>query len=66
MWERYCRGVNAIIFVVNRYDWDALPTAREELHLLMENESLRGIPLLVLRTEGNGDDGDYYAPAGSL
>ncbi|KAK7512989.1 P-loop containing nucleoside triphosphate hydrolase protein [Phyllosticta citriasiana] len=53
MWERYCRGVNAIVFIVDSADKDALPVAREELHLLLEKPNLEGIPLLVL---GNKSD----------
>ena len=53
MWERYCRGVNAIVFIVDIADMNLLPTAREELHALMEHSSLEGIPLLVL---GNKTD----------
>jgi ADP-ribosylation factor-like protein 8 len=53
MWERYCRGVDAIVFIVDIADMDVLSQAREELHALMEHESLNGIPLLVL---GNKTD----------
>ncbi|KAK0734010.1 P-loop containing nucleoside triphosphate hydrolase protein [Lasiosphaeria miniovina] len=53
MWERYCRGVNAIVFIVDIADMDLLPMAREELHALMCNPTLEGIPLLVL---GNKSD----------
>ncbi|KAH7081872.1 ADP-ribosylation factor family protein [Paraphoma chrysanthemicola] len=53
MWERYCRGVNAIVFIVDSADRDALPVAREELNLLLEKPALEGIPLLVL---GNKSD----------
>jgi ADP-ribosylation factor-like protein 8 len=53
MWERYCRDVNAIIFVVDAADKEALPVAKEELHMLLEQQSLGGIPLLVL---GNKSD----------
>jgi ADP-ribosylation factor-like protein 8 len=53
MWERYCRGVNAIVFIVDIADIALLPMAREELHALMGQRSLRGIPLLVL---GNKSD----------
>ena len=48
MWERYCRGVDAILFVVDIANMDNMDTAREELHALMEHPSLEGIPLLVL------------------
>lgn len=53
MWERYCRGVNAIVFIVDIADIDVIPQAREELHSLMESQTLEGIPLLVL---GNKSD----------
>ncbi|KAK4151666.1 ADP-ribosylation factor family-domain-containing protein [Chaetomidium leptoderma] len=53
MWERYCRNVNAIVFIVDIADIDLLPVAREELHLLMTQPTLEGIPLLVL---GNKSD----------
>lgn len=72
MWERYCRGVNAMVYatsiqddstrpkltrhqsyIVDAADQQALPTAREELHALLEKPVLDGIPLLVL---GNKSD----------
>ena len=53
MWERYCRGVNAIVFIVDIADLDLLPVAKDELHALMRQSSLEGIPLLVL---GNKSD----------
>jgi ADP-ribosylation factor-like protein 8 len=48
MWERYCRGVNSIVFVVDAADPDAMPAAKEEIHTLMGKPSVAGIPLLVL------------------
>lgn len=53
MWERYCRGVNAIMFIVDCADSKSLPVAKKELHSLLANPSLSGIPLLVL---GNKSD----------
>jgi len=53
MWERYCRDVNAIIFVVDAADRKAIPVAKEELHVLLSKPSLDAIPLLVL---GNKSD----------
>ncbi|EDN10105.1 conserved hypothetical protein [Histoplasma mississippiense (nom. inval.)] len=53
MWERYCRGVNALLYVVDAADKEKLPTATEELHDLVSKRSLHGIPLLVL---GNKSD----------
>ncbi|RDI77409.1 hypothetical protein Vi05172_g12595 [Venturia inaequalis] len=53
MWERYCRGVNAIVYIVDSADREALPVAKEELQMLLEKPALDGIPLLVL---GNKSD----------
>lgn len=53
MWERYCRDVNAIIFVVDSADHAAVPVAKEELHDLLSKESLGGIPLLVLANKSD-------------
>lgn len=53
LWERYCRGVQAIVYVVDAADIDSLESASRELASLCEKPSLRGIPLLVL---GNKND----------
>ena len=53
MWERSCRGVNAIVFLAASAAKAALPVAKEELQLLLEKPALEGIPLLVL---GNKSD----------
>ncbi|KAE8443044.1 hypothetical protein EG329_002438 [Mollisiaceae sp. DMI_Dod_QoI] len=56
MWERYCRGVNAIVFIVDSADTEALPVARDELHMLLEKPVLDGIPLLVLGNKSDLDE----------
>ncbi|KAK9091490.1 hypothetical protein Sjap_024667 [Stephania japonica] len=48
MWERYCRGVSAILYVVDAADRDGIPISRSELHDLLAKSTLSGIPLLVL------------------
>ena len=53
MWERYCRGVQAIVFVVDAADHDSIDHASEELYTLLERPTLENIPLLVL---GNKND----------
>ncbi|CAO3670587.1 unnamed protein product [Umbelopsis vinacea] len=53
MWERYCRGVNAIVFVVDAADHDKIDAARSELKSLLEKPQLSSIPVLVL---GNKND----------
>lgn len=58
MWERYCRNVNAIVYMVDAADASKVDEAKEQLHKLFTNQShqgatLSGIPLLVL---GNKND----------
>jgi len=53
MWERYCRGVNAIVFIIDSADVSKFPAAKSELHALLEKPQLVGIPVLVL---GNKND----------
>eukprot|EP00754_Rhynchopus_humris_P045889 Rhum_TRINITY_DN5376_c0_g1::Rhum_TRINITY_DN5376_c0_g1_i1::g.17101::m.17101/K07955/ARL8; ADP-ribosylation factor-like protein 8 len=53
MWERYCRGVNAIVFVVDSADRSNIDAAQKELMELMGKPALEKIPLLVL---GNKND----------
>mmetsp|Transcript_661 Transcript_661/g.1733 ORF Transcript_661/g.1733 Transcript_661/m.1733 type:complete len:191 (+) Transcript_661:137-709(+) len=53
MWERYCRGVNAILYVVDAADHDKFQTAKKELQDLLNKPPLAGIPLLVV---GNKND----------
>lgn len=53
MWERYCRGVSAIVFVVDSADMTTIDAARDQLMALAKKESLSDIPLLVL---GNKND----------
>ncbi|KAK7346895.1 hypothetical protein VNO80_21419 [Phaseolus coccineus] len=48
MWERYCRAVSAIVYVVDAADPDNLSISKSELHDLLSKPSLNGIPLLVL------------------
>lgn len=63
MWERYCRGVNAIIYVVDSYDQQKWDLAKEELHSLLGRPMLSGIPVLVL---GNKNDLDSALAAEDL
>lgn len=53
MWERYCRGVQVVVFVVDSADMDSIEASKKELHELLSKPSLEGIPLLVL---GNKND----------
>lgn len=53
MWERYCRGVNSIVFVIDSADREKLEAAKSELKSLLEKPQLASIPVLVL---GNKND----------
>ena len=53
MWERYCRGVQVIMYMVDSADPSKLEAAKQELHTLIEKPQLAGIPVLVL---GNKND----------
>ncbi|KAL6304324.1 P-loop containing nucleoside triphosphate hydrolase protein [Sparassis latifolia] len=63
IWERYCNGVDAVVFVVDSMDREKFDTARFELHQLLAQPSLAGIPLLVL---GNKNDLEGHAPVSEL
>jgi len=55
MWERYCRGVNAIVYVVDASDHKKIPEAKKELHELLDKPQLAGIPILVLANKNDLD-----------
>lgn len=63
MWERYCHGVDAVVFVVDSSERDKFNTARFELHQFITNPTLLGIPVLVL---GNKNDIDEHASVKEL
>lgn len=48
MWERYCRGVNAIVFMVDAADHEKLEIAKNELFSLLDKPPMARIPVLVL------------------
>lgn len=56
MWERYCKGVNAIIFVLDSADHSSIEAARAQLKSLTEKESLQDIPVLVLGNKNDLED----------
>lgn len=53
MWERYCSGCNAIVFMVDAADMSKMESAKQELHKLLSKDALNNIPVLVL---GNKND----------
>lgn len=63
IWERYCNGVDAVVFVVDSADKEKFETANFELHQLLSQPTLIGVPLLVL---GNKNDIEGHAPVTEL
>ncbi|KAJ7147507.1 P-loop containing nucleoside triphosphate hydrolase protein [Mycena crocata] len=63
MWERYCHGVDAIVFIIDSADPEKFNTARFELHQLLGQQALTGVPLLVL---GNKNDLEGHVPVKDL
>lgn len=53
MWERYCRGVSAVVFVIDSADEERFDTARVELQDILARPALDGIPVLVLANKND-------------
>lgn len=53
MWERYCRHVQAIVYVVDAADHERIDESSKLLHDLVARPTLHTVPLLVL---GNKND----------
>jgi len=47
-WRHYYKGVSCIIFVVDSNDHQRFEKAKEEIHKLTAEVTLRGVPILVL------------------
>jgi len=47
-WRHYYKGVSCIIFVVDSNDHQRFKQAKEEIHKLTAEVTLRGVPILVL------------------
>ncbi|TMS16562.1 ADP-ribosylation factor-like protein 8A [Larimichthys crocea] len=50
MWERYCRGVSAIVYMVDAADPEKIEASKNELHNLLDKPQLQGIPVRSTRT----------------
>ncbi|XP_047666339.1 ADP-ribosylation factor-like protein 8A isoform X1 [Tachysurus fulvidraco] len=48
MWERYCRGVSAIVYMVDAADPEKIEASKNELHNLLDKPQLQGIPCLCV------------------
>ena len=47
LWRHYYQEINAIIFVIDSNDRDRKEEAKHELHTVLSEEELTGVPLLV-------------------
>ncbi|CAG9325493.1 unnamed protein product [Blepharisma stoltei] len=47
-WARYARGTNVIVFLVDASASQLISLSRKELHMMLEDRELVGIPLLIL------------------
>lgn len=52
-WDKYCTTSDCIIYVVDASDREKVQESKDELHQILTNKFLEGIPLLVL---GNKND----------
>ncbi|XP_054716067.1 ADP-ribosylation factor-like protein 8A [Uloborus diversus] len=48
MWDRYCRGVDVIVFMVDAANIKKLEESKKELRELLLKKQLTSVPLLVL------------------
>lgn len=53
LWKHYFVGADALIFIVDSADHDRMDEAREELHGVLADPSLRPVPLLVLANKSD-------------
>lgn len=63
LWRRFYDNANAVIFVVDSCDAARLPVARDELHRLMAEDSLRDAKILVY---ANKQDAPGALPASEV
>jgi len=47
-WPRYTKGCDCIAFVIDTQEPTLLPTAKKELHRLLEDRGLSSLPILIL------------------
>lgn len=47
-WRCYYQDTNAVVYVIDSADKDRLDVSRQELELMLQEEELRGVPVLIL------------------
>ncbi len=53
LWERYCLGMQSIVYVVDAADQNLFPEAKKELHTLLTRPRLAKIPILILANKND-------------
>jgi GTP-binding protein SAR1 len=48
LWKDYFTQVDGVVFIVDAADCDRFPEARKELAALLDDDSLHGVPIVVL------------------
>ncbi|KAF9784235.1 hypothetical protein IL306_007748 [Fusarium sp. DS 682] len=56
-WEKYSRGANGIIFVVDTRNTQLLPEVHRQILILMSKHTLAGVPLIVLGNRFSSQSG---------
>lgn len=56
MWERYCKGVDAIVYILDGSNKSKIPESLKELKELLSKPQLANIPLLVLSNKNDLGD----------
>ncbi|KAJ9465482.1 hypothetical protein DIPPA_00724 [Diplonema papillatum] len=47
-WPRYTEGCDVILYVVDSSDFERIHIAKKEMHKLLEDRNLHGLPLLIV------------------
>ena len=47
-WRCYYQDTNAVVFVVDSADKERLEYSRQELEIMLQEDELKGVPILVL------------------
>ena len=47
-WRCYYQDTNAVVYVIDSADRERLEVARQELELMLQEEELKGAPVLIL------------------
>ena len=47
-WRCYYQDTNAVVYVIDSADKERLDVSRQELELMLQEEELKGAPVLIL------------------